>query len=384
MFDKRKETMRQFCVSNTLFFSELAEKKHVVVDKNFKIELMLIYCLLHKEEIKELSPNTSILEMIEDGDFYVEEEHIIYKGEKLPLEDIYLYLEKLNAYITSKRLLVLDYPFSNVAKRVNEKNANMASLTQEFGHSVNPYIVTDASKDHLNNKQLRYFQEQKKYNKRKLARLIFTLIQGDISYTLHLNEVMELYALVNLYPVCSYDKKEEFHKKSDLSIDSSSFYKKIMTYSNQQIRALEKIIQRLNEQIEKDYHLLHLLSKIKGNSYEERHCIEKQKAKRIDKIEKRNLNISGLREQLEALQNNPNIANPLLLSIVWKAMIEGTYDKTNGRNNARIILYNVEGRRVTNCIENNLEATKDLVSNNDIISQLEKIRLIHERKEEKE
>ena len=91
----RNETLHQFITSNILFWKTYNDSNEIRVDKNLKIELMMLYLLMHKEDVLRADIDFSIVELIENQNYTLQENGISFEEQEISIDDLYRFVGRI-------------------------------------------------------------------------------------------------------------------------------------------------------------------------------------------------------------------------------------------------------------------------------------------------
>lgn len=350
----RNETLHQFITSNILFWKTYNDSNEIRVDKNLKIELMMLYLLMHKEDVLRADIDFSIVELIENQNYTLQENGISFEEQEISLDDLYRFVGRIEKYRVEKK------------KRIEGKDTNLKQLLQETRKIL---------KSETNHPLFRLILEkQVEINKMNVTKTIFSLIEGKEASAFPLKDILLIYSLISLYPISCYDKEERIKKEYLL-----------LPIDNLQIRKFvfsDDLLQRyLIEKKAREDQLLNLERKkeevvLRGKQ------ITKRGMEFYDNVEKKKEEIRLLEQQIKERASASDVLNPALLSALWTSLINGTFDPSTQGERSLFTLYTIKENKIENWIIISLKRLASFINNEETLKQFDSKGLKKEINEE--
>ena len=357
----RNETLHQFITSNILFWKTYNDSNEIRVDKNLKIELMMLYLLMHKEDVLRADIDFSIVELIENQNYTLQENGISFEEQEISLDDLYRFVGRIEKYRVEKK------------KRIEGRDTNPKQLLQETRKIL---------KSETNHPLFRLILEkQVEINKMNVTKTIFSLIEGKepSAFPLEasafpLKDILLIYSLISLYPISCYDKEERIKKEylllptENLQIRNFVFSDDLLQRYLIEKKALED--QLLNLERKKEEVVL------RGKQ------ITKRGMEFCNNVEKKKEEIRLLEQQIKERASASDVLNPALLSALWTSLINGTFDPSTQGERSLFTLYTIKENKIENWIIISLKRLASFINNEETLKQFDSKGLKKEINEE--
>lgn len=320
MNQKELETINHLVSSNNSFCNALKEKKTIRIDIYIQIELLLLYFKINYKYICRLTSieQELIYDLINNNNFIIEENYLVYKGENYSLDflkNIINKIEKIKYDNSQNKVIQFIPPIKeNISHPVKSKKSKIVDITF-LNHAI---FLDMKDRLHLLEEGLEITSETQPYieeNNANFRELLNTLILAllkptPFEYSYGYLEILSSYLC--LYPIISYAKNKFVIPLSDIKIPKERIGLKKCEYQDEYLDELSSEIRDLNNK-----RMRLILSKNAMPKSLQNYEIKLERINsHIDAIEKKQ--IDCYYNQF-AYRNLDEIYNPLFLEFLYKA-----------------------------------------------------------------
>ena len=353
------ETFKQFIDSNEMFLEGLKNNKKQFKDSNVQIQLLIIYLKINIDELKKITDDELLIDLIENDDYYINGENICNESVFYSLTNLKKLMILIETNIQTKnheKVIEVDF--------VREAIPSMYKKTKSIEEEPLqiPYI-TKGERRYIFERTLSitpetevYIEDVENDFRANISYIIYCIFNNEEE--LCIEESLKLvYSLLKLYPLLMYYKDEFPLEIFNIPQNEIALIK--ATYCNDYIRFKEKKI----DECEHKKEILRLRKEyISRWTIGPNKRLEKIEAE-IDRINRREFSI-GI--ELYEVKHTKYNYNEQIFCIILEAIKQFHVDMRMNGNDPLITLFNIENNNVENLIDIHLSTFSKLIDINKI------------------
>ena len=347
---------------NNIVFEYLNTEKTITnlkLNNVLKTELIMFYFFLNKNA-QERPEFDDIFEILNNNDYYIEDNYICSKDIKVSINDIIDLIAKYEKnkpfeedvfYYKTTRV----YNFLKDSKVIPFDQVRSILKKHHNNHLLNDDIIL--------NDEIHYLEKMKYRTSTLLSLLINTLLQEEDLSSVDYTELQFLFGLSNIYTIITY-------LEDKTNLDTNCFNVSLANTCINKMIYDEKYIQELDNQMASiSYHYDYvnsILNYYKHYVVDSEATVSDLQAK-LDDIMRKEFEL-GI--ELIELKQNPIVFNKHFFTYMIASIKNGTIDYNNAVKDPLISFYDVEGRRLKCYFDIHLSDLLKIINNNDLLKNL--------------
>lgn len=365
MTEKELSTYQNFINTNNSFSYALENNTPIKPNIYLKVELLILH-IRHKCSNFCIPISNKILIQLLNGNFYIEDDHIIIEEKHYTIEDLYSMSESLNSSIAiTMKPIPIRLSTTNKEPTTGTKQCRVINIMDRFpkpNFTLEEREIIFERTCRIDEETLPYIREMRY----RFIEVVDSLIPNILNETIDYDE--ETYykiiaSYLKLYPFAGYAANKTNIPYENINLPLNEIGLTKIKYNDAHLESIKRRVKELNKVVKKISQDTETI--ISSNVISNKRLIDSRNRRTIFI----NAEIASLLFEYNEYSHNPEVLNKLFFESIYEALIKGNIIINHYFLDPVIKLFTIKNGEVTSFIAIHLTTLLNIIDSNILSSK---------------